>query len=79
MPKYLVHNPGPNVAKELKPGIGEFTILPNKSIEIPDKILAESLVNDSGGHLKLIVIDDPKPTLTAKLGEVLKSSIGVKK
>lgn len=59
MPKYFVFNPGPNTAVELKPGIGEFRIGPDKRVEIPTKELAQSLVVDSGGHLRLEIVEYP--------------------
>ena len=55
--KYLIFNPGKNVAKELKPGIGMFEIKPGESIETTNKELAESLVNDSDGRLQLTVVN----------------------
>lgn len=57
MKKYFVFNPGPNMAVELKPGFGEFRILPDKRIEVATKELAESLVVDSNYHLKLEVVE----------------------
>lgn len=61
MPKYFVFNPGPNPSVTLIPEVFTYEILPEKEIEIVDhkgytaKELAESLVKDSGGHLKLVV------------------------
>lgn len=63
MPKYFVFNSGVNPAVEFKPGIGEFTILPNEEVEIispnlelaSHKQLAESIVHDSQGKLQLRV------------------------
>jgi len=55
--KYLIFNPGPNVAKEFKPGIGTFEIGPGKSIEVTDEQLAKSLVEDSNGRLQMTKVD----------------------
>jgi hypothetical protein len=50
--KFRIYNPGPNPAKELKPGIGTFEIPADGSIYVDDRSLAKSLVVDSGRHLQ---------------------------
>ncbi len=45
------------MAIELKPEIGEFRIKPNGRIEVPTKELADAIVYDSQGHLRLVVVD----------------------
>jgi hypothetical protein len=77
MVKYLVHNPDAVTAKEVKPGIGEFVIQPNTTIEVASKELAESLAVDSGGHLKWVVVEDGvvlKPDLNASFAEAVEVS-----
>lgn len=51
--RFVIRNTSPHIAKEIKPGIGTFVIPGNGMITVDNEELANSLVNDSQGHLVL--------------------------